>query len=85
MSRVIRNLETGREDQTRTLVKHEVGKFYVVDSCDTPDHGWETIVVPAIRTGEVKDWRSKFLENFATKEEMMKKHTQLCNELERYC
>lgn len=35
------------------------GKYYWIDTNDTPDHGWETMVFAAKANGDVTDWGEK--------------------------
>ncbi len=57
----------------------DTGQKVVVDSRETPDRGYETMVFHADnRTGEVLDWGELDVKNYSSWQEMEKGHNEMC-------
>lgn len=67
-----------------TLVEVDCSEYYYVDSAYTLDHGLETMVFKADKTGKVLDWSELYVAHYSTVDEMTKHHEQLNNNLEKY-
>ena len=59
-------------------------KYYFVDSNDTLDVGYETMVFSCDKNGDSIDWSGLYTERYNTEEEMRESHYKVCNELENY-
>ena len=59
------------------------GKKYFVDSNDTFDYGYETMVFDVLKNDEI-DWSGIYTERYLSYEEMEKQHYTICNNLENY-
>ena len=59
------------------------GKKYFVDSNDTFDYGYETMVFDVLKNDEI-DWSGIYTERYLSYEEMEKQHYIICNNLENY-
>ena len=57
----------------RTIVETSKG-YVLIDTCDTPDHGLETMVFQCAEDGEVKNWSDLDARRYATILEAMKGH-----------
>ena len=61
------------------------GTTYLVDSCNTPDAGYETMAFELDASGEVVDWASPAVTlHYLTKAEMVKCHAILVQDLAFY-
>ena len=60
------------------------GKKYFVDSNNTFDGGYETMVFNTIGEDEEVDWEDLYAEWYDSYEEMKQKHYEICNNLENY-
>lgn len=54
------------------------GSHVVIDSRDTPDRGYETMVFPASGDGEVLDWGELDVNTYENWQEMEKGHNEMC-------
>lgn len=54
------------------------GRHVVVDSRETPDHGYETMVFPADKDGEVLDWGELDVDTYGDWQEMEEGHKEMC-------
>lgn len=54
------------------------GQHVVVDSRETPDHGYETMVFPADEDGEVLDWGELDVDTYRDWQEMKEGHDEMC-------
>ena len=59
------------------------GKKYFVDSNNTFDYGYETMVFDVLKNDEI-DWSGIYTERYLSYEEMEKQHYTICNNLENY-
>lgn len=59
------------------------GKKYFVDSNDTFDYGYETMVFDVLKNDKI-DWSGIYTERYLSYEEMEKQHYTICNNLENY-
>ena len=59
------------------------GKKYFVDSNDTFDYGYETMIFDVLKNDEI-DWSGIYTERYLSYEEMEKQHYTICNNLENY-
>ena len=59
------------------------GKKYFVDSNDTFDYGYETMVFDVLKNDEI-DWSGIYTERYLSYEEMEKQQYTICNNLENY-
>ena len=59
------------------------GKKYFVDSNDTFDHGYETMVFNVLKNDKI-DWLHLYVERYSSYEKMEKQHYIICNNLENY-
>ena len=70
-------------------------KLYYIDSCLTPDAGYETMVFPMADTylfdtehtipfNDYVDWGDIYYEHYVTHDEMEKRHKYICEHLEEY-
>lgn len=50
----------------REVIRTRTGRYVMIDTCYTWDHGWETMVFACNERGEVIDWRSLDMENYET-------------------
>ena len=67
------------------IVQTEDGKTYYVDSCYTTDHGLETMVFAFnLEADEVSDWMDLYAEWYDSVDEMVKRHEEICLNLEKY-
>lgn len=57
----------------RTIVETSKG-YVLIDTCDTADHGLETMVFRCAEDGEVKSWSDLDARRYATIPEAMKGH-----------
>ena len=60
------------------------GKFYYIDSCDTPDQGLETMVFECDRYGKHINWNDVYVENYSDVTEMLNRHIYIINHLEEF-
>lgn len=81
MSKVIRR-EPGR---TMAHIVEVGDNAYYIDSCDTFDNGFETMVFEYnLKLNEVESWMDLYCETYSTSEEMEEGHEHICNNLEEY-
>lgn len=60
-------------------------KYYLVDSNNTRDAGYETMVFTYnIKEDEVENWGDLYCERYNTEKEMEKHHFEVCNNIEKY-
>lgn len=55
------------------VVEHK-GNYYFVDSCYTLDHGYETMIFPCTKEGNVTNWCELYCEIYDTETEMQDAH-----------
>ena len=55
--------------------------YYWVDSCLTMDHGYETMIFPCDRNGNVTDWIDLYCENYRAEEEMAIRHVAIVEKM----
>lgn len=63
------------------VVETKDGKLYLVDSNDTFDCGYETMVFEW-EDDEVSSWLEEYRENYSSETAMRKKHYEICKHLE---
>lgn len=81
MSKIIK--ESGYRELSHIVKSNN--KYYLVDSNDTIDAGYETMVFPYnIKEDEVEDWGDLYCERYNTEEEMEKHHFEVCEDIEKY-
>lgn len=86
MSRII--AKSNNSNPYSHFVKTDDGNIYYVDSCDTPDCSFETMVFRAEELGtpgcqfEVLDWGELYLEHYSDFDEMVERHSYICTHLE---
>lgn len=78
MSKIIK--ETGMRDLSHIVKSNN--KYYFVDSNDTFDVGFETMVFLCDENGENINWSDLFAKRYNTEEEMRESHYKICNYLE---
>ena len=61
-------------------VKTKNGRFVVVDTCYTFDHGLETMVFASDEKGTIKDWSDLDAMTYSTTEEAKAGHQQMIEE-----
>ena len=71
------------EDHFRSNVKTNVG-YFVVDSTITPNNEWETMVFQSDSKFNVECWIAVYTEDHDSKDEMIERHDEICNNLEDY-
>lgn len=82
MSKVIKS--TGYRALSH-VVQTEDGNLYMVDSNDTFDCGYETMVFPwSKRRNEVKNWTDLYCERYKSDGDMYAGHKRICENLEEY-
>ena len=59
------------------------GKKYFVDSNNTFDYGYETMVFDVLKNDEI-DWSGIYVERHSSYEKMEKQHYTICDNLENY-
>jgi hypothetical protein len=76
-------LQKFREDVERTRIKTIIPRtvegeerHFLVSTCNTFDHGWETMVFPCKADGAVSDWGDLYTQRYATQEEAKIGHQQ---------
>lgn len=62
-----------RDDALSDIVESN-GKHFYVDSCNTPDHGYETMVFACDANGNVTDWMDLYAEWYDTASAMKDGH-----------
>jgi len=80
MSKIIK--ETGMRELSHIVKSNN--KYYFVDSNNTFDFGYETMVFSCDENGENIDYSDLYTGWYDTEEEMRKIHYKICNELENY-
>lgn len=82
MSEIIR--ETGNRELSH-IVKTDTGSYFYVDSNDTYDCGFETMVfMYDEKKHEVAGWGELYVEHYDTYESMKNNHYAICNRLELF-
>ena len=64
------------------VVKANNGQYYFVDSNDTLDKGYETMIFECDKHGKNIDWSGVFVEHYSTYEAMKENHNYIINHLE---
>lgn len=64
------------------IVRTEDGTFFYVDSAETFDAGFETMVFPCDEDGQVTSWRERYVEHYESEKEMEQRHIYICRNLE---
>lgn len=78
-------IKTVKEREYCTIVLTDDGETYYVDSADTYDAEYETMVFPwNNRRDEVDDWNELYVEHYKTEKDMEKGHERICSNLEKY-
>lgn len=67
-------------EKFRNLVRVRGGKYYVVDSCYTIDHGFESIIFRADSDG-VTYGTDLYMRWYDTRDEMIQGHNEILNSL----
>lgn len=80
MSKIIKN--TGYRELSH-IVESE-NKYYFVDSNDTFDRGYETMIFKCDENGDNIDWTDIFCKNYDTYVEMELSHNNIIKNLEFY-
>ncbi len=81
MSELIRRME----DRDLCHIVRVGDKFYLVDSAETIDLGYETMVFKCSECGVVEDWaNSLYVEWHVTEESMIDRHKHIINNLNEY-
>ena len=78
MSRIVKG--TGWRPLSH-VVKTEDGKLYLVDSNNTFDYGYETMVFEW-EDDEVSSWLGEYRENYSSETAMRERHFEICEMLE---
>ena len=58
------------------VVEHK-GNYYFVDSCYTLDHGYETMIFPCDKNGNVTNWGDLYCDIYDTESEMVCAHNKI--------
>jgi len=69
----------------RDTVKTANGKYLLVDSRDTFDHGYETMVFRCDENGAVDNWLDIDVDTYPTLPDMIKGHVQMINKWKERC
>lgn len=64
------------------IVRSDDGNYYYVDSNDTIDCGYETMVFEADEDGEVVSWSHLYCKRYSSYEDMEHSHNYIVNHLE---
>ena len=81
MSQIIRRME---ERDLGHIVEVD-NQYYYVDSTETIDLGYETMVFECDERGEVENWaNSLYVEWHINEESMVDRHNYICEHLEEY-
>ena len=81
MSKIVK--ETGYRELSH-IIKSK-NKYYLVDSNDTFDFGYETMVfLFNIKEDDVENWGDLYCKRYTTEEEMKKHHFEVCENIEKY-
>ena len=64
------------------IAQTEDGKLFYVDSAITFDNGFETMVFPCDKDGQVTSWFELYVEHYKSEEEMEQRHKYICRNLE---
>lgn len=81
MSKIIK--ESGYRELSHIVKSND--KYYLVDSNDTMDAGYETMVFfYNIKDDEVEDWGDLYCKRYNTEKEMEKHHFEVCKNIEKY-
>lgn len=75
MDAIAKSVQEGGVDM-RTIVETSKG-YVLVDTCDTADHGLETIVFKCTEDGEVQSWRDLDTRRYVTVPEAEKGHMDM--------
>lgn len=72
-------VELDKEHVYRDTIKvGNTGKYVVVDSRETPDHGYESMAFEADKDGEVLDWGELDVDYYKSWQEMKLGHEEMC-------
>jgi len=80
MSKIIK--ETGMRELSHIVKSNN--KYYFVDSNNTFDAGYETMIFSCDENGENIDYSDLYAGWYDTEEEMRETHYKVCSELENY-
>lgn len=61
-----------------TVVKRTENSYVLVDSCNTIDHGYETMIFECDEEGNVSNWNDIDADWYDTEEEMKIGHQKMC-------
>ena len=82
MSRIIK--ATGYRNLSH-VVRTKNGKYYMIDSNDTPDAGFETMgFLWDFKKGRVLYWGELYAERYDSEDEMNLRHFEICQDFENY-
>ena len=81
MSKIIRTFE---DRMACNVVQTSDDKYYYVDSTDTFDVGYKTMVFACNKNGSHIDFCDLYVDRYATEKEMLDKHKKICENLEKY-
>ena len=87
MSKVIESIERqqGGCKAVGTVVLHGNGKYFLVDTANTPDHGPETMVFSYDKKTEtVTKWSDLYAEWYGSMNDALLKHEEIIANLEKY-
>lgn len=70
-----------RENGKRSVVKAENGKTYCVDTCETYDHGWETMIFRCDEKGHVSDWNDLYCKVYETEDQALSNHAYIAKNI----
>ena len=77
--------ENWRENGVRSIVNHRSGKAYCVDTADTFDCGWETMVFRYnLRRGCCLNANDLYVRHYTDREEAMEGHKEVSLNLEEF-
>lgn len=75
---LVENKKEDKDDSKLRTIVHKDGKYYVVDSCFTFDHGYETMVFTSDEKGNVIDWSDLDCEIYNDVNSMKIGHKKMC-------
>ncbi len=65
-----------------TIVVRDNGEDYYVDTSNTNDHGWETMIFPYdMEKKVVTSWNELYVETYTNRTMALKKHAEIVSDL----
>ena len=68
------------EGKMSEVVEKKSGGYVLVDTCNTIDHDWETMVFECDAEGNVEDWGELDCERYDSQEEAKEGHNKMVEE-----